>query len=637
MRKQKAKGKKQKTKPPAAASPPVVDASPVGLIDEPNAQLPVAASSDAANAISPAEPPPEPARNEPIDSSLSATALKNEPAILPSPTAVVTDERRSAFHENNATKIVETLSPNHWLDKIISRRRAVLIVTVTAAIISLASFIYFFSQGMTNHYGDGLAHVNIARKVVDSPDASLWQRYIQIGSPWLPLPTVLMLPLVANDWMWRTGVAGSLVSMVSFVIATVALYLLARIFYRDEDNLYREGLPFLSVAIFAFNPSAVFMQATPMTELVFMAALVVAVYLLQRWVLAPTVKHLLVAAMAMTMATLARYEAWPVAMLSVLIVALAATGEMKTKIRTVTSFAVIVATGPLYWLWHNWMIYGNAFEFFTGPHSARGVFLENQANLGWAKIFVGHAWIDFLLMLATAAVCIGPLLVAMGAIGSFRFILINRRKLIENAPVLLLIVPFFFHIFSLYRGEIQISPFSVFGLLNVRYGLPHLLAVALFAPSCVLMFKRARRWAMVAACALVALQYGQLISEGPSQLAVYQEGYRNGVNKREARERQRAVTWMHANPSPALIWMNTGALGPLVSQGGLRFSEIIHEGTLRSHAINDRIPDDVATVIVQDGDPLDQQLRDNPLLARDLADHFQMNFTAGKIHLYRRR
>ena len=137
---------------------------------------------------------------------------------------------------------------------------------------------------MTNVYGDGVAHVNIARKVVDSPDDSLWRRYIQIGSPWLPLQTVLMLPLVTNDWMWRTGVAGSIVSMISFVIAAVSLYLLAGAFYRKEDALLRAALPAMTAGIFMLNPSVLYMQSTPMGELVFMAALVAAVYLLQRWV-----------------------------------------------------------------------------------------------------------------------------------------------------------------------------------------------------------------------------------------------------------------------------------------------------------------------------------------------------------------
>src|SRR5262245_9546080 len=106
---------------------------------------------------------------------------------------------------------------------------------------------------MTNLYGDGLAHVNIARKVVDSPDDSLWQRYVQIGSPWLPLQTVLMLPLVKSDWMWRTGVAGSLLSMVCFVITAAAIYQLAKNLYAKEGEGYRRILPFVAFGIVVLN------------------------------------------------------------------------------------------------------------------------------------------------------------------------------------------------------------------------------------------------------------------------------------------------------------------------------------------------------------------------------------------------
>jgi hypothetical protein len=83
--------------------------------------------------------------------------------------------------------------------------------------------------------------------------------------------------------------------------------------------------------------------------------------------------------------------------------------------------------------------------------------------------------------------------------------------------------------------------------------------------------------------------------------------------------------------------MNTGELGPVVSQGGLRYSDIIHEGTLRWHQIKEEIPADVSTVIIQEGDPLDKRLRENSALARDLAERFQEQHSVGKIKLYRRK
>lgn len=518
------------------------------------------------------------------------------------------------------------------------QRRGVPAVVTIATILSLVSFAYFFANGMTNHYGDGIAHVNIARKVVDSADGSLWQRYLQIGTPWLPLQTILMLPFVANDGLWRSGAAGSLVSMAAFVIAAVMMWRIARNLYRQTDARLAAWMPVATLAVFALNPSALFMQTTPMTESVFMAALAAAVFCLQQWQAEQTTGRLIIAGVAMTAATLARYEAWPVAALSVLIVALAGRGTGAARLKQAALFAALVAAGPLYWLWHNWAIFGNALEFLSGGHSARGIFLQEEARLGWAKIFIGHPLASLLWMGVTTAVCVGPFLALFGAAGFVTFVTLKRRALIEYLPALLLVVPFFFHTFSVSRGEIQIFPFSAFGLLNVRYGLPHLLAVALFAPAVVWPFKpRARRVALLAFGGLVILQYGYLVSEGPSQLAVYQEGYRNGVNSVRAREWRRTAAWLQANPPRQSVWMNTGALGPVVPRGGLRFAQIIHEGSRRSHTITDGIPGDVMMIIYQEGDPVAEKLRGSAALARDFAEHFQQQFAYDSVKIFTRK
>ncbi len=553
--------------------------------------------------------------------------------------------RESATKRRPYMPDTSAVAANSQLQPVAFRRRTLSFnlsssaaVVIIAAVLSFSAFLYFFANGMTNVYGDGVAHVNISRKVVDSPDDSLWQRYMQIGSPWLPLQTVAMLPLVANDWMWRTGVAGSVVSMISFVIAAVSLYLLAGNFYSAEAGRWREALPAMSAAIFVMNPSALYMQSTPMSEPVFMAALVTAVYLLQRWLSDQTKRRLAIAAAGMTIATLSRYEAWPVASVAILIVVVTSHGDWPTRIKNCAVFAVLVAMGPVYWLWHNWAIYGNAIEFLSGPNSARGIALQNRVNFNWSTIFVGHAVLDVVTIAAATAVCVGPLVLLLSAAGFLQSLAAKRRALLKNSPLVLLILPFFFHAFSLYRGEIQILPLSAFGLLNIRYGLPHLLAVALFAPAAVLLFKSSvRRWAAVVACLIVAADYGHLLSEGPAQLAVYQEGYRNGVNAQPVRERARVASFLKANPPARLILMNSGALGPIVPDGGLRFSDIIHEGTIGWHQVRDGIPKRVATVILQQGDPLDLLIRSNPVVERELAAEFSQQFSAGNIRVYERR
>ncbi len=512
------------------------------------------------------------------------------------------------------------------------------LVAAAALAISILAFIYFYSQGMTNVYGDGIAHVNIARKVVDHPDDSLWQRYMQIGSPWLPLQTVLIVPLAANDWMWRTATAGSLVSMLAFVVAALALYQHARRLYNAEIEPYRKSLPLVSAAIFILNPSALYMQTTPMSELVFMASVACSAFLLQRWVDEPSLSRLVQAGAGMSVATLARYEAWPVAAVSGLIVLTAGAANLKSKLKNAAVYSLIVSLGPVYWLWHNWAIYGNPVEFLTGPNSARGIYLQNEATLGWAKMFVGNFWLDLLLLLITVAVCAGPIVLIAALAGLGKLTIARRRSLLKYSPAYLLIVPFIFHLFSLYRGEIQIFPFSAFGILNVRYGLPHLLAVALFAPASVLLLKRAGpRLGLAIVGGLVAAQYLLLIYEGPRQLAVYQEGFRNGVNARSVRERAQVSDWLLQNRPHPMVLMQTGALGPLVSNGGLEFSEIIHEGTIGWHAIEDRIPEAIKTIIIHEGDPLDRRLKEDESLAADLASSFREQFSAGKIKVFTRR
>src|SRR5262249_25933648 len=394
----------------------------------------------------------------------------------------------------------------------VRQRRGVLIVAATALAVSILSLAYFYHRSMTNLYLDGIAHVNIARKVVDSSEHTLWRQYLQIGSPWLPVHTVLMLPLVWNDFFWRTGLAGSLVSMAAFVVAAVSMYLLAWDLYATRDKR-THLLPLITAGVFVFNPAVVYMQATPMTESLFIAVLATAVLMLYRWSRKQTTARLVAAAIAIMIATLTRYEAWPVAALSVALVLLYSEGRAPERLRSAALYSGVVLIGPLYWLWHNWAIFGNPFEFLTGPYSARGLFSQNRATLGWSTIFVGHPLLDIVLMLISAAVCVGPLVILLSAGGVARLAARRRSRILNEGMLLLLAVPFIFHVVSLYRGEIQVFPISAFGLLNVRYGLPTVLPVALLVPGIISLNKPGSlRLQTGLVLAAAVLQYGWLLS-----------------------------------------------------------------------------------------------------------------------------
>src|SRR5262245_5352726 len=87
-------------------------------------------------------------------------------------------------------------------------------VLLLAAWSSVAVF-FVYSRGWVLYYGDAEAHLNIARRIFDSRTPG----YDQIGTVWLPLLHVLLLPFAANDALWRTGLAAAIPSAASFVLA----------------------------------------------------------------------------------------------------------------------------------------------------------------------------------------------------------------------------------------------------------------------------------------------------------------------------------------------------------------------------------------------------------------------------------
>src|SRR6266404_9403079 len=66
--------------------------------------------------------------------------------------------------------------------------------------VALGSLYFFYSRGLTNLYGDGIAHVEGARRFFDS----LTPGYSEIGSTWLPLFHLMASPLALNTFLWRT-------------------------------------------------------------------------------------------------------------------------------------------------------------------------------------------------------------------------------------------------------------------------------------------------------------------------------------------------------------------------------------------------------------------------------------------------
>src|SRR5437899_2515328 len=82
--------------------------------------------------------------------------------------------------------------------------KSAIVLSVSLAIVSTA---YFFLHNNLIAYGDAESHLNIAKRV----SGSLTPGFAQLGGIWLPIPHILLIPFVAIDPLWRSGLAGAII------------------------------------------------------------------------------------------------------------------------------------------------------------------------------------------------------------------------------------------------------------------------------------------------------------------------------------------------------------------------------------------------------------------------------------------
>ncbi|MDO8658214.1 MAG: family 2 glycosyl transferase, partial [Candidatus Levybacteria bacterium] len=170
--------------------------------------------------------------------------------------------------------ITFTLDKNRLVSlKNILNKYSVYIILYLLIAVSAFYFSFYLDNGLGLAYNDARSHLDIGRRVVEGLKPGL----AQLGSVWLPLPHLLMVPAIWNDFMWHSGLAGALQSMISFVATGIIIYLF----------LGKIGVGFLGrvigVLVFAANVNVLYLQSTAMTELLLLAMMTAGVYELMLW------------------------------------------------------------------------------------------------------------------------------------------------------------------------------------------------------------------------------------------------------------------------------------------------------------------------------------------------------------------
>ncbi|OYT72016.1 MAG: hypothetical protein CFK52_06545 [Chloracidobacterium sp. CP2_5A] len=491
-----------------------------------------------------------------------------------------------------------------------SRWESARLVALASLVVGGLTLAWVYACDWNNLYGDGQAHLAIARKLADAPPGASWRdRYIQLGSPWLPLPHALAAPLAAFDTLWRTGLAGSFVSLAAFAIAAAFLFDLV------ADLTESKLAATIAWLTFALNPSLLYVQTTPLTEPLLLATLLGSVWHGRDWMRRGERSALIAFALWTLLAVLTRYEGWALLPAGLGVVALRSPRRGWARMSDIALWSGIAGAGVAYWLWHNWFIYGRPLEFLDGPYSARGYFARHQDELSHLSFVVGRPLYAGMVWAATVVICATPVTILFGGAGLAQGVaaaLWRRRCGSPDALTLALTLPPpLFTGYSLYSGNIQIYPL----FLNNRYGLVALPALAVGAGLSAAFLQRrfpARHPWLAAGLGLACLgQSLWLLRDGVYQLAVFQEAYRAQFAL-IGRERRALAQFLRAEVGQAQVALFAGDLSSVIARSGLNYAQIVHEGSPSWGALDSAIPPTVTWLVIGRGDALEMKLRQRP-------------------------
>jgi hypothetical protein len=434
-------------------------------------------------------------------------------------------------------------------------RAALLLIAASALAIAFVAW-----HGWTLWYGDGEAHQSIVRRIFDSRTPG----YEQIGTVWLPLPHLLMLPFVQFDALYRSGIGGALGTAIGYICAGLFLF-------HGLRRLFGAVPAWAGLLAWTLNPNLLFQQAIPMTEPVSLCCVLGLFWALTRLRDTQSWGAAALAGLFATLGTMARYEAWgllPVGALCVLILS----GERRVW-KTVL-FCGIAALCPLYWLAHNQILFGNALEFYNGPYSAIAI-NQRYVDAGGFRYPGDHDLRKgFLYYRTAAALCLGAPLLYAGALG----LIVAVFKRAWWAAILFFTVAIFY-VLSLYSGG---TPIFVPGLFphsyyNVRYGLNAMPLACLGIAALVALMPVGKPQKVVAALLVVIAMSPWLLYPRGENMALYQESERNSKDRRYWTSR--AVKYLESEYHGSDgIYMSFGDLTGIVREAGIPLRDTLHEG-----------------------------------------------------------
>jgi hypothetical protein len=469
-------------------------------------------------------------------------------------------------------------------------------------VIGTTAACFYSLTGLALGHYDAKAHLVVARRVFDS----LTPGWTQLGAVWLPLPHVLNALPVQFDPFYRTGFSAIALSVAGFTAGVVGL---ARIAYQLSG---RRSAAVAAAAVFALNPSVLYLQATPMTEALLYGFLALGVTFT---IDAIRGRRTWPAGLTLAAVCLTRYEAWPAAtaLLALATVILALRRGPRTAASTVGRIAVWPALAVTAFIVHGRLATGVWFV-------SSGFFIaENPA--------LGRAWASLKEVLDGSLLVAGPLTVALGIAGSMLAAVracTSRARLMGTLPLSFLaaaLLPWY--------AFLQGHPF------RVRFMVVLVLALAAGAGLTVAAVPRRLRWVATATIVLIALWETPPLSKPAT---VWEAEW----DRPRSMERQHVMMCLDVGfQRHDRILGSMASLAPFIqelSHAGFRVTDFVHEGTGPYWQAAFEAPRvHVDWMLLDEGEPVGDVLTQRLHAQPSFGEGFDRVCEGGGLALYRRR
>jgi hypothetical protein len=519
----------------------------------------------------------------------------------------------------------------------------VFVVAFLSLLLAVAATVWSYQNGYIISYGDAESHLNIAKRVMHS----LTPGFAQLGGIWLPLPHLFMVPFVYFDKLWRTGLAGSIVSGISYIISAVYLYKLTAIFTK------KQWAAFVAALVFMLNPNILYLQTTPMTELPLIAFFILSSYYFIKFILSENnFNFLILAALFGFCATLSRYDGWFLVLMEAAVLGLmywpirrfpTQFGEIKKvwnrqnwwKMQGhVIMFGTLAFFGILVWLAWDFLILGDPLYFTHSQFSAK----SQQQNWLLRGELPGYKNIlqSLLYYLVTAMSNSGVVIFAMTLIGVVVY-LFDKKLKHRWLVFAILIVPFIFNVVTLFLGQSvifipHITPETFeWNLFNVRYGVM-MVPLAAFIVGYLFYVAKPAGKALIAMALLFQLG---LYGIGYSKVISFEDGVK-GLSSASAKVPD-AQYWIRDNYDTGLVLVDDFARTLSIVRTTIPMQNVIYVGNKPYWEESLKEPEKYATwIIMQKDDAVWDSMLENPVVEGRLYTYFQKVYTSPEILVFKR-